>query len=53
VTDWAVIIERGSIAYQGDSATLKADRALLEKYVGVTGGSRKPRHAPVNGGASG
>src|SRR5665213_2213987 len=36
VTDRAIIIERGSIVYQGDSAALKADRALLETYVGVT-----------------
>jgi branched-chain amino acid transport system ATP-binding protein len=36
VTDQAIIIERGSIVYQGDSAALKADRALLETYVGVT-----------------
>jgi len=53
VTDRAIIIERGSIAYQGDSAALKADRALLEKYVGVTGGDRKARHASGNGGAAG
>ena len=52
VTDQAVIIERGSIVHQGDSAALKADRALLEKYVGVanTGGGRKGRRAPSNGG---
>ena len=30
VTDAAIIIERGSIVYQGESAALKADRALLE-----------------------
>jgi branched-chain amino acid transport system ATP-binding protein len=36
VTDQAIIIERGSIVYQGNSAALKADRALLETYVGVT-----------------
>jgi branched-chain amino acid transport system ATP-binding protein len=36
VTDQAIIIERGSIVYQGESSALKADRALLEKYVGVT-----------------
>jgi branched-chain amino acid transport system ATP-binding protein len=54
VTDQAVIIERGSIVHQGDSAALKADRALLEKYVGVanTGGGRKTRRAPANGAAS-
>ena len=36
VTDLAIVIERGNIIYRGDSAVLKADRALLEKYVGVT-----------------
>ena len=36
VTDRAVVIERGSVVYQGQSADLKADRAMLEKYVGVT-----------------
>jgi len=44
VTDRAIILERGSIVYQGDSAALKADRALLETYVGVAdsgGGHRK------------
>ena len=46
MADRAIIIERGSIVYEGDSAALKADRALLEKYVGVTdaaGESRKAR----------
>ena len=36
VTDRAVIIERGAIVYQGDSATLRADRSILETYLGVT-----------------
>ena len=36
MTDRAIIVERGNIVYQGDSAALKADRALLETYVGVT-----------------
>ncbi len=34
-TDRAVILERGSIAYQGDSATLRADPAVLESHLGV------------------
>ena len=34
-TDRAVILERGSIAYQGDSAALAADPALLETHLGV------------------
>lgn len=45
VTDQAIIIERGGIVYQGDSANLKADRALLETYVGVTDASRVSRKA--------
>jgi branched-chain amino acid transport system ATP-binding protein len=36
VTDRAVILERGSIVYQGDSAALRADPALLETHIGVT-----------------
>jgi branched-chain amino acid transport system ATP-binding protein len=43
VTDRAAIIERGSIVYRGDSAALKADRATLEKYLGVADG-RSARH---------
>jgi len=36
VTDRAIIVERGAIIHQGDSAALKADRALLEAHIGVT-----------------
>src|ERR1700678_1102190 len=36
VTDTAVIIERGSVVHAADSATLIADRAALEKHLGVT-----------------
>ena len=46
VTDRAIILERGSIVHEGDSAALKADPALLETYVGVTnagGDARKAR----------
>jgi len=35
VTDRAIIIERGAIIHEGDSAALKADRALLETHIGV------------------
>jgi branched-chain amino acid transport system ATP-binding protein len=35
VTDRAIVVERGSIVYECDSATLKADRTLLDTYVGV------------------
>src|SRR6195256_342037 len=48
VTDRAAIIERGSVVYEGASADLLADRAVLEGYLGVTAaGTRKggrPRH---------
>jgi branched-chain amino acid transport system ATP-binding protein len=36
VTDSAIIIERGSIVHAADSATLAADRAALERHLGVT-----------------
>jgi branched-chain amino acid transport system ATP-binding protein len=36
VTHRAAIIERGAIVYEGESAALKADRATLETYLGVT-----------------
>jgi branched-chain amino acid transport system ATP-binding protein len=36
VTDRAAILERGSVVYEGASADLLADRAVLESYLGVT-----------------
>jgi branched-chain amino acid transport system ATP-binding protein len=36
VTDRAVILERGAVVYQSTSAALKADRSVLETYLGVT-----------------
>jgi branched-chain amino acid transport system ATP-binding protein len=36
VTDTAIIIERGVVVHSADSATLAADRAALETYLGVT-----------------
>src|ERR1700735_5302233 len=36
VTDRAIILERGCIVHQGDSASLRADRAVLETFLGVT-----------------
>jgi branched-chain amino acid transport system ATP-binding protein len=36
VTDTAVIIERGCVVHAADSAALIADRAALEKHLGVT-----------------
>jgi branched-chain amino acid transport system ATP-binding protein len=36
VTDRAAILERGTVVYEGASADLAADRAVLESYLGVT-----------------
>jgi branched-chain amino acid transport system ATP-binding protein len=36
VTDNAAVLERGTIVYEGSSAELAADRAVLEGYLGVT-----------------
>jgi branched-chain amino acid transport system ATP-binding protein len=36
VTDRAAILERGAVVYEGASADLLADRAVLESYLGVT-----------------
>jgi branched-chain amino acid transport system ATP-binding protein len=46
VTDRAAIIERGAVVYEGASADLAADRAVLESYLGVTaaGSRRRGRH---------
>src|SRR5947209_2123482 len=46
VTDSAAIIERGAVVYEGASADLVADRAVLESYLGVTavGSRRRGRH---------
>ena len=46
VTDRAAIIERGEVVYDGASADLSADRAVLESYLGVTaaGSRRRGRH---------
>jgi branched-chain amino acid transport system ATP-binding protein len=44
VTDRAVILERGSIVHQGASAALRADRGVLETFLGVTdAGPRRGR----------
>jgi branched-chain amino acid transport system ATP-binding protein len=37
ITDRALILERGRIVHQGDSAALLADPAPLERFLGVTG----------------
>jgi branched-chain amino acid transport system ATP-binding protein len=42
VTDRAIILERGAVVYAADSAALAADRAALERHLGVTEtGSRR------------
>ena len=38
VTDRAAVLERGNVVYEGKSAELLADRAVLEGYLGVTAG---------------
>jgi branched-chain amino acid transport system ATP-binding protein len=43
VTDRAVILERGAVVHEAESAALKADRAVLETYLGVTDAA--PRRA--------
>jgi branched-chain amino acid transport system ATP-binding protein len=46
VTDRVIIIERGAIIHEGDSAALKADRALLESHIGVARERNGARKAP-------
>ncbi len=42
VTNRAIILERGAVVHSADSATLAADRAALERHLGVTEiGSRR------------
>jgi len=36
VTDRAIILERGAIVHAAESAALAADRAALERHLGVT-----------------
>ena len=38
VTDQAVILERGRVVHAGASATLRGDRGVLERYLGVSKG---------------
>jgi branched-chain amino acid transport system ATP-binding protein len=41
ITDHAIILERGAIVHEADSAVLRQDRATLEMFLGVAdGGSR-------------
>src|ERR1700753_4206832 len=39
LADRVVILERGTIAHDADSSTLRADPAVLERYLGVAGKS--------------
>ena len=43
VTDRAIILERGAIVHESDSATLQSDRTALENFLGVA--DAKPRRA--------
>ncbi len=43
MTDRAVILERGSVVYQGSSPALAADAQVLETYLGVTARAATPR----------
>jgi branched-chain amino acid transport system ATP-binding protein len=44
VTDRAVILERGAIVHESDSASLRADRGVLERFLGVAAaGPRRNR----------
>jgi branched-chain amino acid transport system ATP-binding protein len=43
VTDRAAIIERGTIVHEAESATLAANPAILEKYLGVADSDRLRR----------
>ncbi|HXH43720.1 MAG TPA: ABC transporter ATP-binding protein [Bradyrhizobium sp.] len=40
LADRVVILERGAIVHDGTSAALKADAAMLERFLGVSGGGR-------------
>jgi branched-chain amino acid transport system ATP-binding protein len=47
VTDRAIILERGAIVHAAASAALVADRAALERHLGVTdSGPRRGRARP-------
>jgi branched-chain amino acid transport system ATP-binding protein len=40
LTETAIVLERGSIVHQGESAALKQDRALLARLLGVSRSER-------------
>jgi len=39
LADRVVILDRGAIVHDADSRSLKADPAVLERYLGVSGGT--------------
>jgi branched-chain amino acid transport system ATP-binding protein len=41
LADRVVILERGTIVHDAESAALKADPAVLERYLGVAGAAHK------------
>ena len=45
ITDRAVILERGTVVYAGESRALERDAAVLETYLGVAGRATKERPA--------
>jgi len=47
MTDRAVILERGSVVYEGASPALKDDAQVLETYLGVTARVAVPRAVPT------
>jgi branched-chain amino acid transport system ATP-binding protein len=52
VTDRAAIIERGALVHEADSAALRADRGILETYLGVTATGAGHRRGPRGAGAA-
>lgn len=48
VTDLALILERGRVVHQSDSASLQTNRALLETYVGVTDVKHQSKKAKLD-----
>src|SRR5215813_7650515 len=38
ITDRAIVLDRGRVVFEASSASLLADGAPLERYLGVTGG---------------
>jgi len=49
VTHRAIILERGLIVHEGSSAELKANPALLERFVGVAGGGEGKKRRKAGG----